>query len=62
MESIDSFWSAVRLLPMVEAQALIRARDKEIVEACKDRVHAAVPWNEYPAVDYVLDRILSDLG
>lgn len=41
---------------------LIRARDREIVERCKDHIHAAVPWNEYPAVDYVLDCILRDLG
>lgn len=71
MRSAEDFTQAIFDLPTkdwkggldkADVSALIRARDREIVEQCKEKVHAAVQWNEYPVVDYVLDCILHDLG
>ncbi|MFA5165433.1 MAG: hypothetical protein WC481_07715 [Candidatus Omnitrophota bacterium] len=50
---------------MDKITALIRARDKEIVEACKKAVHGE-DWRGHcgrgPAIDDALDSVLGTLG
>lgn len=63
---VDEFWADIRLLPMNEAQALIRTRDREIIEACKQAVINAYDGSgrlrNHKAQIAALDSVLRDLG
>ena len=66
MKSADEFADMIRALPILTEQfsglsAMIRARDREIVEACKAVLAEYIFILDHKGLEEALDSVLRDL-